>query len=135
MRVRFNALHACFELVPEEQRTIQVIKSCANTVNVGDIVYESLSDDNTVETNVDNTIVAPSIGVVVSKPNSTTAIVQTYGEYSGATGLQRGEKVFLSTSGDFTASPPATDYVQTLGFALSSTSLFINPNYVRVKRV
>lgn len=136
MRVRFNALHACFELVPEStQADTNIIKNCDASVAVGDIVYESTIADNTVVTTVDNTNLAPAIGVVVAKPTATTATVQTYGEYSGASGLQRGEKVFLSTSGNFTSTPPNTDYVQTLGFALSPTSVFINPNYVRVKRV
>jgi hypothetical protein len=134
MKVKFNALKGCFDLVDGPQTTITIVRPCGAGVNVGDIVHESLTTADIVETSVDNTSVAPSIGVVIAKPTTTSAEVLMYGEYDGASSLDLGKKVFLSTIGDFTSTPPTTDYVQNMGFAISVSKVFINPIYVRVKR-
>jgi hypothetical protein len=137
MKVTFNPLHGCFETVSdssEQSVSIVITRPCDVGAAIGDIVHEDLVTDDLVTVNTDNTIVAPSIGVIIAKPTSTTADVLMYGEYDGASSLVKGKKVFLSSSGVFTSTPPLTNYVQSLGFAISATKLFINPEYVRVKR-
>lgn len=107
---------------------------CASTVAVGNIVYSAPNVDNFVFVNVDNTVVAPSIGIVIEKPTSFTCKVQMYGPCSITfSGLLRSKKVFLSTTGGLTTTVPTTGYLQKIGFSYENDKVFIDPNEIRVK--
>jgi hypothetical protein len=115
--------------------TVVEIFDCALTVSVGDVVYPSISVDNFVISNTDNTVIIPSIGIVVSKPTSTTCGVQLYGPCSLIiSGIDRAKKVFLATDGTLTTTPPTTGYLQKIGFSYEQNRVFIDPYEVRVKR-
>ena len=101
--------------------------TCATGVAVGEWVY--ISAANTVaEADADDAAKRPAIGVVVAKPTTTSAFVQTAGEYT-TTGLTAGANYFLSaaTAGAITATAPAATNVQLVGIAKSTTVLAIFP--------
>lgn len=65
--------------------------------------------------------------VGADKPTSTTINVVTNGPIlTGFSGLTQDAPYFVSTSGGLTTTPPATGVVQQIGFALSTTSLYVN---------
>ena len=77
----------------------------------------------------------PCIGIVVQKPDATTAVVQYVGEVKGLSSLVPGTVYFLSEiAGQITAIAPTADgsVVQRIGIAKDSTTLMltIDPTYV-----
>jgi hypothetical protein len=58
-----------------------------------------------------------------------TVSLHLYGSISDASfGFTPGASLFLSANGTITETPPATGYVVKIGYALSSTSLFFDPD-------
>jgi hypothetical protein len=97
--------------------------SCASGLAAGDWVYVSAA--NTVaKADADDTSKLPCIGVIVSKPTSTTCVVQTTGEVT-LSGLTAGALYYLSgTAGAITTTVP-TDNAIPIGIAKSTTVLVI----------
>jgi hypothetical protein len=100
------------------------------STNVGtvatDLLY--LTAANFVSKIPDNaaiTIPHGIFGVALSKPTSTTVEVVCLGTVGGFSGLTAGTAQFISTSGGLTATPPSTGTVQRIGWALSTTELFV----------
>jgi len=125
-------------LNPEEVvsvKKIEITRNCDAGLSIGDFVFESLSIDNYVEKAVDNTSIAPVIGIVISKPTSTSATIVVLGLVGGFSGLTKGKNVFLSTLGEATNVLVTSGYHQVLGYAESATEVFIRPQLMRVKRI
>ena len=136
MRVRFNPLKADFDLVYQEPGGNSGIfaRTCEPDAEIGDVVYASPLVSGKVEVNINNTVVQPSIGMIISKSTATMCQVIYLGEVpvSGVSDL--GNKVFLADDGTLTQTPPLTGFMQVIGVLTSSTMMLINPNYQRVKR-
>jgi len=135
-RFRFNPLTAEFDLVEKIENSTGVAQEFIvdASSNVGDVVKESLTIDGKAEVATDNTSINRAIGVIIEKLTLTTAVVKTLGEVDGFSGLTKGLEVFLSTGGSFTSTPPATGYVQIMGFATSATKVYLEPGNFRAKR-
>lgn len=140
-RVRLNPLSGELELVDiNSSGNGEAVKIVENVTveagsSVGDIVHPSLITPELHEVSVDNTSVSPSVGIIMSKSSSTSAKILYQGLIDGFSGLTPGKKVFLSLTGTLTSTPPTTDYMQCMGYALSSTEVYLKPEYQRVKRI
>jgi hypothetical protein len=79
----------------------------------------------------------PVLGVIWRKNSATTAIVVAYGPVSGFTGLEAGQRYFLTHDGGITAPPLSVadaQYIHPVGFAVTGTTLFVMPGWPRLKR-
>lgn len=119
----------------EQATRIVLTFDCEVSAAVDDLVYQDAITETKVLVNTDNTQQKPTIGVILTKPTSTTCEVLVLGIRTGFTGLSIGQKVFLDTDGTATSSAPSTGYLQTLGVAVSSTTIFFTPNATRVLQV
>jgi hypothetical protein len=102
---------------------VSSVYSCPSGVSVGDAVYLSAAD-TVDQADADDLTKIPCIGVVISKPTSTSCQVQYYGELSGFAGLAPGGTIYLAkTAGALTQVAPTAvgDVVQRIGFARSTT--------------
>lgn len=101
--------------------------TCAADLGVEAAVYVSAA--NTVaKASANDTTKAPTVGLVVSKRDDTTARVRSYGPVTVAGPLTPGATYYLSASdGAITATPPtgADDVIQKIGFAVDATTLFV----------
>lgn len=99
----------------------------ASSVSVGDVVYQvSGVDSKVARADADNASARPPIGVCLSVPTATTAVVvHSGGVVTGLTGLTRGSTYWLSTTaGAMTSTRPGTNaYV--VGVAVSSSILVV----------
>lgn len=138
MRFLFNPLSHRFEIKQTASASapawIDVLRDCDAAVAIGDFVYVDPVVVNKVVKNTDNAPDYPTIGAVTLKPTATTCRVRLYGEVTGMSGLTQADYVFLSITGTATSVPPTTDYVQILGYALSSTTMIVNPQILRTRR-
>jgi len=94
----------------------------------GDVVYVSAAD-NVDLGDANDPLKQPIIGIIKSKPGSTTAIVQYYGEMVGVlTGLTAGDTLYLSESpGQPVVAAPSGSgsIVQKVGFVKNGTTVVI----------
>ena len=104
-------------------------------VNVGNVVY--LTGANAVDDG-DNTSTStvPVMGLVISKPTTTTAILLYFGETpSGVlSGLTPAAIYFLGTAGLITATPPTAvgSVIQKIGEAIDADTLLFAPSVIIV---
>lgn len=120
-------------LAPVPLPQVCQLMDCAAGVAVNDWVYQSSSTNNTAVTETTNTNTLPVIGLVKDKPTSTTCNVLVTGLYSGLALASRG--VFrLGTGGTATFTVPATGYIQKLGMSFGNGTIFVKPEYMRLKR-
>lgn len=105
--------------------------ACATTVAPGDLVYHSLTANNSVVTATDNLSPEPIFGLVTSKVSPTAATVI----YTGIVPcpLSRG-KVFVGPDGLMTLSIPTTGYMQHLGISFGNGQMLFQPEHHRTKR-
>ncbi len=101
--------------------------NCPTTVLIRDMVYLTASDaiDGA---NASDASKRPAIGMVMSKPTPTTAIVQYYGEVGGFTGLTSGDSLFLAeTDGQITSTAPSADgsMMQEIGVVKNATTIVL----------
>ena len=100
---------------------------CSASEVIGDPVVFSLTLDKTVERITSNVYTQLVVGIINEKPTVTTCIVIVMGILDGiATGLSRGEAVWVSTSGGLTTTRPVTGHLQGLGIAISPTGIIVN---------
>jgi len=101
---------------------------CPSSVNILDIVH--VSSPGTVD-KADAVVNYPAIGLVVSKPNATTAVVRIAGQIEGLSGLNIGSIYYLSTVmgqvTDIAPTAPGT-IVQMIGIATDTDKLLIQVN-------
>lgn len=101
--------------------------SCGVGVAVGEAVYLSGSGAVT-EANATSATTAPAIGIVVSKPTTTTCVVRSFGSASVFTTLTPGSVYYLdTTAGQLTTTAPSSsgNVVQRIGIATSATTLLV----------
>lgn len=110
-------------------------RNCLVSATIGDLVMESSTTINTVDVVTDNTDIRPVFGIIISKPTTTTCVILLLGVIAGFGGLTKGRKIYLSTSGSLTSTPPTTGYLQSLGVAKESDEIDFYPNMQRVKRI
>ena len=80
----------------------------------------------------------PVLGIISRKSSDTTAIVVAYGPVTGYSALQVGQRYFLTHDGGVTAPPLAPEdaqYVHPVGFAVTDDTLFVMPQWPKLKRV
>jgi hypothetical protein len=117
----------------ETARKVILTFQCESSASVGDFVYLDSVVDEKVLVNTSNTVVSPTIGVIDSKPSAQLCEVMVVGLRGGYSGLLKGQKVFLSASGQATATKPTTGYLHVLGVAVSATEMIVLPNSIRTK--
>lgn len=101
------------------------------TTDVGTAVRDlvRVNGSNTVTKINDNlaaTIPNGAFGVVINKPNPTTAEVLFTGIITGYAGFTTGSPLFISTGGIPTHTVPTTGVVQQIGFAVNTTDFFVH---------
>ena len=133
----FNAFTGQFDYVDhqlEVNNYIKEVRTCDVSAAIGDLVMESSTIANKADVATDNLDIRPVMGVIISKPTTTTCEIMMVGRVSGFSSLNKGFKVFLSGTGSITSTAPASGYVQCLGTAKESTEVDFNPQIQRVKR-
>ena len=109
---------------------VEIAYTCTATEVVNDVVCLDPAGSNKV-IRASNTSVstAPAIGIIVNKPNPTTAVVRTGVESGGFSGIVAGSTYYLGTNGQLTATAPtaAGTIVQAVGIGVSSTKVLIDP--------
>jgi hypothetical protein len=98
------------------------------------MVYQSPNTDHYVLKVTDNSSINPVIGIVLTLLSGSTVEVAHIGEFATQDTLTRGRPVYVSAFGGFTTTPPQTNFVQIVGVATSTTSLFFNPEVRRIRR-
>ena len=101
--------------------------NCPTTVSVNDVVYQNGA--NSVSRALANTnATMPAIGLVISKPTTTTCIIARSGEisYAGLPTVDASYYVSAVSAGAITTTPPsgANRVVQRVGYTRSS-SIFV----------
>jgi hypothetical protein len=108
--------------------------NCDNTATVSDIVYNDTSISNKVIVHTNNTLNVTTLGIIIEKPTSTTAVILILGNcletYSG---LNLSKKVWLSNTGSLTTVRPTSGYLQEIGICLDLNKVFVNINHMKIK--
>ena len=118
-----------------EAEKIVITRNCSTTSSSGDLVYESDSISNGVDVSTSNTDNRNIVGIILSKPTTTTCRVLFEGTYNvSLSGLSKGDKVYLSNSGAITSAKPTSGYVQILGNAIDSDAVNFKPAQIKFKR-
>lgn len=106
--------------------------TCQTTDLVGNAVrLTGSSARNVVTANPSSSSTMPAVGIIISKPTSTTCVVQGIGVAVGIfSGLVVGKRYWIGSSGTLIATPPVGApgthlYAQSMGLAVSSTDLFL----------
>lgn len=133
MAFKFNPLSGRFDLVTRQSLsavgTIQKVMDCDSGVAVNDWVFQSASVNNTAVKFTDNEEVEPVLGIVISKPTTTSCTVLMLGLYSGS-GLSGRGKMWLSDTGDAAFSFPTSGtgkFVRELGISFGDGTILVNP--------
>jgi hypothetical protein len=116
------------ELADSAPQTIRM--DCDAGAVVGDLVRLHATLTNTVEVATNNLIARPVIGVIKSKISSTYCVVYLSGVIDRTVAIG---KLYLSPAGDFTATPPTSDYLQILGYSYGNGKIHLEPNLSVVK--
>lgn len=120
---------------PVGANTLTSAYTCQPTVNLYDAVY--LSGDDTVDkASAADILTMPALGVVVDRPNPTTAVVAYGGDVLGLVGLQVGKVYYVDTvAGNLTVTAPtaAGSYLQPIARAVTSSRLVVNPSSTMVQ--
>ena len=134
MAVRFNPMTCKFDIVGASTAIEQICQTmeCDASLAVNDWVYQSTTTNNFAVKVTSNTQVEPTIGIVKSKPTSTTAEVLLIGLYSGLSLSGRG-KFYLGDTGLATFTFPNSGtgkFVRNLGISFGDGTIFVNPEKV-----
>ena len=106
--------------------------ACDISTTSGDLVYPDSVTDEKVISATDNTEIKQVIGIVYNKPQTNSCNVLVLGTFDGFSGLTKGDRIFLSTSGSLTTTKPTTGYMHNLGVAISATEVLFIPNNTRL---
>jgi len=116
-------------------KTLQDIFPCDASAATGDFVRASATIAGGVDVASNNAIKRPVIGLILSKPTTTTAEILLLGKASGFSGLTQGDTVFLSSTGTATTTAPGgSGYLQILGAATNTTEIIFSPQLRVVRR-
>lgn len=100
---------------------------CTATEAVLDVVYQSAS--NTVrQANATSSLTMPAVGIIISKPTSTTCIIARSGEVPGFGTLTADATYYVdTTNGVITTTPPSSgnNIVQKVGYAKTTDILVV----------
>lgn len=111
------------------------IYNCESSTSIGDNVYMNPTISDKVEVATDNRNDNPIVGIVIEKLSSSVAKVLLSGECPLVfSGLDKSKPVFLSATGTLNNSAPATGFIQKMGMCLEDNKIFLNIDYMRVKR-
>jgi hypothetical protein len=117
---------ALLELI---NKTVGSLYTCIASVSVGDWVYKTAVNNTVGKADANN--VLPVIGIVASKPTSTSCIVQAGGTIGVFSGLTAGTQYFAAKGnpGGMTADPSgiisSSGMVQKLAVAVNTTTVQI----------
>jgi len=126
-----GARHFLVKVVESGNAAAVKTMDCLTGVAVDDLVFQLSSVDNTAIKAVNNTAVEPIVGIVTSKPTSITCVVQVSGILNKTE--PRG-RLWVSTSGTLTSTPPVTGYVQEMGWSCGNGKVKLNPVVPRILR-
>jgi len=108
------------------------LMDCVAGVSVGDWVYQDAITGNLAVQATDNLSAKPVIGIVKSKPSSTTCLVLLSGIYNLNVGHGR---IFIDATGSASPTAPSTGYLQVLGESFGDGKIFVGVNKMRIKRI
>lgn len=101
--------------------------TCLSGDAVGAVVYFSASG-TVAKADADGSGTRPAVGLISSKPTTTSCNVQFTGVVTGLSGLTPGALQYLSgTAGGLTETAPTAN-AQIVGVAITSTSMFLLPS-------
>lgn len=103
---------------------------CEASAAVGDLVRIDTVVPNKVVVATGNLVKEPVIGVIKNKTSLTKCNVYLRGIISRV--LPQG-RLYLSTTGVFTNTPPTSDYLQTLGYSFGNGKINLEPNQIVTK--
>lgn len=112
---------------------------CLATDQVGDFVYMAGAGLTTRLADPSDLMKIPAVGCIVSKPTSTSGVVQTSGVVSGVfAGLTPGRPVYVDRTGRAVSPAPTPDvgeslFIQAVGIALDSNLLLLVPSTTLVR--
>ena len=116
--------------------SIVVKKFCDPTAEVGDTVFLSNIDVDTVVSNVDNTSLTHTIGIIIKKITADYAKILLFGKENFLfDSYTKNAKIFLGSDGKLTTEPPGEGYLHVLGMCLEDGEIFFNPHLTRVKKL
>lgn len=109
--------------------------NCQSTDSVGDFVMATPGTGTTVKkATLSGIKTTPAIGVIISKPTGTSAVLQVTGVVNSFTGLTPGVRYFVGNNARPDASDPPSGVtagtqfgLQCIGIALDSSSLLLIP--------
>ena len=104
--------------------------NCEASAMPGDRVRIDTTTPNKVLVAVDNLTKDPVIGVIKVKIGTTKCDVYLRGIITRS--LPQG-RLYLSALGDFTNTPPTSDYLQTLGYSFGNGKINLDPNQIVTK--
>lgn len=110
------------------------IRPCASSLVIGDLVHLSKTVAQGVDEVINNTDNRLVVGIVLSKPSSTTAEIMFIGSLTGLSGYGTGVKVYRGTLGELTDTLPSTGFVQILGNTSDGTHIDFKPSATHIQR-
>lgn len=120
----------------------RILAACQAGNAVGDLVFEvsaGVPNPNVDLADPTDRTKMPAIGIIVSKPTATLAVVHVLGDLDGLTGLTDGEIHYVSATGKLTPTPPVPPPAgvavqQSMGQSLGTTRILLSPsNDLRVR--
>lgn len=107
--------------------------TCEESVSVLDAVAQSTTSNKVILASADD-VLTEAVGIVLTKPTTTTAMVRGFGEVSGYGGLTPGNRIFLSdTPGglvfdpDFSSIPAEYAIIQRIGTVKNAITIVVQP--------
>jgi hypothetical protein len=110
------------------------IRPCDSSLAVGDLVHESKTVAQGVDEVINNTDKRLVVGIVLSKPSSTSAEIMFLGPLTGLSGYSTGSKVYRGTLGEITDTLPSTGLIQVLGNSSDGTHIDFKPATTQIQR-
>lgn len=134
--LKFNVFTDNFDITPnfiEYARKASGIFDCSETLQIGDLVRASTTQQDLVEVITSNVYQGLVLGVVIRKPTSTKCEVLILGKAEAvATDFVFGDVVWVGTDGSLTTTKPATGHLQKMGIALTTTDMILIPAMEKV---
>jgi len=115
-------------------KSFTLVYTSQGNLATGDLVFISTATNYHVLKNIDNNSDNPVIGIVKTLLSNDAVEVAHLGSFPVNDTLSRGKTVYVSASGGFTTTVPLTNFVQVLGVATSTGSIYLNPEIRRTKR-